>query len=98
MAKMMRLLQYPPVDDENETALEDSCGTLCNIIAGRFKSEISKVGYVELEMSHFITSRNNLVSGVSFCFTEFTKYEIVFDIDNAKRLVLETTMGVVPRR
>jgi hypothetical protein len=98
MAKMMKIVQYPPVDDENETALEDSCGTLCNIIAGRFKSEISKEGYIELEMSHFVTARNNLVSGVNFCFSEFTKYEIVFDIDGAKRLVLEVTMGVVPRR
>ena len=98
MVKMMKLLQYPPVDDENETALEDSCGTLCNIIAGRFKSEISKAGYIELEMSHFVAARNNLVAGVSFCFSEFTKYEILFDIEGAKRLVLETSLGVVPRR
>lgn len=98
MAKIMKLLQYPPVDDENEDALQDSCGTLCNIIAGRFKSEIAKAGFIELEMSHFVTSRNNMVPGVSFCFTEFDKYEITFDIDGAKRLVIETTIGAVPKR
>ena len=98
MAKIMKLLQYPPVDDENEEALQDSCGTLCNIIAGRFKSEISKAGYVELEMSHFITSRNNIVPGADFCFSEFEKFDMVFDIDGAKRLVMEITIGVVPKR
>ena len=98
MTKMMRLLQYPPVDDENEDALQDSCGTLCNILAGRFKSEISNAGYIELEMSHFIVSRNNVVPGVNFCFTEFDKYEIVFDIDGGKHLVIEITVGVVPKR
>lgn len=98
MVKVMKLLQYPPVDDENEDALQDSCGTLCNIIAGRFKSEISKAGYIELEMSHFVTARNTVVPGVDFCFSEFDKFEIVFDIDNARRLVMEITMGIVPKR
>lgn len=98
MAKMMKLLQYPPVDDENEDALQDSCGTLCNIIAGRYKSEISKAGYIELEMSHFITARNTVVPGVNFCFSEFDRYEVAFDMDGAKRLVADITMGVVPKR
>jgi hypothetical protein len=98
MARMMKLLQYPPVDDENEDALQDSCGTLCNIIAGRYKSEISKAGYIELEMSHFVTYRNNAVSGLTFCLTEFEKYEILFEMEGAKRLAVEITMGVVPKR
>ena len=98
MAKMMKLLQYPPVDEEDEDALQDSCGTLCNIVAGRYKSEISKAGYIELEMSHFITSRNSVVPGVNFCFSEFDKYEIAFDLNGTKRLVLEISMGNVPKR
>jgi len=64
--KLMKLLQYPPVDDESEDAMKDSCGTLCNIIAGRFKSEIVSAGYIELEMSHFRNFRNSSFEGISF--------------------------------
>jgi len=98
IAKMMRLLQYPPIDDESDDAMRDSCGTLCNIIAGRFKSEISKAGYVELEMSHFMNYKNNAFQGVNFCFSEYDMYQMDFSIENAKRLVIEMTMGPVPKR
>jgi hypothetical protein len=97
LPKMMHLLKYPPVDDESEDAMLDSCGTLCNIIAGRYKSEISKAGYVELEMSHFVTYRNNAFNGVAFPTSEYHLYEMTCLIDNKKRMVLEMTMGTVPR-
>lgn len=98
MPRLMKHLQYPPVDDESEDALLDSCGTLCNILAGRFKSEIVTAGYVELEMSHFMTFRNNAVPGVDFCINEFEAYTINFSLENEKRMVLEMSIGVIPRR
>jgi len=98
LPKLMKLLQYPPVDDENEDAMLDSCGTLSNIIAGRFKSEMSSAGYIELEMSHFQTYRNSAFAGVAFCRNEFDMYEVTFDIAGKKRLVMEISMGVVPKR
>lgn len=98
MPTMMKLLRYPPIDDESEKALLDSCGTLCNIIAGRYKSEISGDGYIELEMSHFQTYRNSAFDGVAFCFDEFDLYELTFEIDGKKRLMLDVSMGVVPKR
>lgn len=98
MPKIMKLLKYPPVDDENENALLDSCGTLCNILAGRFKSEIVSAGYLELEMSHFSTYRNSAVPGVGFCFNEYDLYTINFFLENEKRMVIDMTMGIVPGR
>lgn len=98
MPKLMKLLKYPPVDDENENALLDSCGTFCNIVAGRFKSEIASAGYIELEMSHFSTFRNSAVPGVDFCFDEFDFYSVNFFIENDKRIVVDMSMGVVPLR
>ena len=98
MARLMKLLQYPPVDDENEQAMLDSSGTLCNIIGGKFKSEISSAGYVELAWSHFITYRNNSVRGVDFCFSEYELYQLIFKIEGQKRLVMDLTMGTIPRR
>ena len=94
----MKLLKYPPIDDESESALLDSCGTLCNILAGRFKSEIASAGYIELEMSHFSTFRNSAVPGVDFCASEFDLYTINFLIENEKRMVIDMSMGIVPTR
>ncbi len=98
MPKMMKLLKYPPIDDESENALLDSCGTLCNILAGRFKSEIVSAGYIELEMSHFSTFRNRAVPGVDFCASEFDYYTVNFVIENEKRLVIDMSMGIIPTR
>ncbi len=98
MPRIMKNLKYPPIDDENENALLDSCGTLCNILAGRFKSEIVAGGFIELEMSHFSTFRNNAVPGVDFCFDEVDFYTVNLFIENEKRVVLDLTMGNVPKR
>ena len=97
IAKLMKLLKYPPIDDESDNAMQDSCGTLCNIISGRFKSEISSAGYVELEMSHFMNYRNSAFAGVAFCSKEYDMYELRFHLEGTKRMVLDMTMGTVPK-
>ena len=98
IVKLMKLLKYPPVDDENDDAMRDSCGTLCNIIAGRFKSEISAAGYVELEMSHFMNFRNSAFGGVAFCYNEYDMYQIDFDIQDKNRVAVYMTIRAVPHR
>lgn len=94
---LLKLLKYPLADDEDLDALADCCGTLCNIIAGAFKTEISRMGYIELEMSHFKSYRNKIISGVDFCYNERELYEISFFIKDQKRLVIEVTMGILPK-
>lgn len=98
LPKLMKLLQYPPVDDEIEQAMLDSIGTLCNIVSGRFKSEIKNAGYVDLEMSHFINYRNNAVVGIDFCSKEFDYYEMDCYIDGVRRVSFDMTMGIIPKR
>jgi hypothetical protein len=98
LPNLMKLLKYPPIDDESENAMLDSCGTLGNIVAGRFKSEISQAGYIELEMSHFVTYRNSAFTGVPFPTTEYHMFELICFLDGKKKIVLEMTMGTVPRR
>ena len=96
--KLIRSLQYPAIDDEDEKAMLDSIGTLGNIIAGRFKSEVSAAGYIELEMSAFNTFRNSAPTGIEFCFSEYELFEAAFDLEGKKRLVIDLSMGVVPKR
>ena len=98
LPQLMKLLKYPPIDDESEDAMLDSCGTLANIIAGRFKSEVSQAGFIELEMSHFMNYRNHSFNGVNFPSTEYHLYELTCLLDGKKRLVMEMTMGTVPNR
>lgn len=98
LPNLMKLLKYPPVDDESENAMLDSCGTLGNIVAGRFKSEISQAGYIEPEMSHFITYRNSAFAGIDFPSSEYHMFELTCFLDGKKRLVLEMTIGAVPRK
>jgi len=98
LPKLMRLLKYPPVDEESEDAMKDSCGTLCNIISGRFKSEIVSAGYIELEMSHFKNFRNSSFEGIDFCYAEYDLIELACNIDKGKRLVIEMTMGAIPKQ
>jgi len=94
---LLKLLKYPLADDEDLDALADCCGTLCNILAGAFKTAISKMGYLELEMSAFKSYRNKAISGVDFCYNERDKYEVSFFIKDQKRLVVEMSMGVLPK-
>ena len=97
IVQLLKKMKYPLANDEDENEMKDCCGTLCNIIAGRFKSAVSAMGYVELEMSHFSSYQNEVKEGIPFDHRERRKYEITFEIDDEKALVVELTMGAVPR-
>ena len=49
-------------------------------------------------MSHFMNYRNNAFLGVDFCYQEYNVVEIECEIAGEKRLVIEMTMGIVPKR
>ena len=97
VGKLLHLLQYPNIDDDDEDAIKDACGTLCNVIAGQFKSEIVNLGYIDVQMSHFTNYLNTAFNGVEFCSDIKEKYEISFNIQEKKRLVVEMTMGAIPK-
>src|SRR3989338_10183476 len=74
VAQLLKLLKYPEIEASDDNALKDACGTLCNVIAGRFKSEVSAMGFIELEMSHFTNYLNTSMRGVDFCTEQNEKY------------------------
>ena len=96
--ELLRLLKYPVVNYESEDALKDACGTLANILAGRFKNEMLTLGLSDLEMTHFTNYRNNALVGVDFYPKQLNKYEINIYIRDNKRLVVELTMGPVVKK
>ena len=97
IAKLLQKFNYPISDEDDQEALQDACGTLCNLIAGNFKSGLTQLGYIELFMSHYSTYLNEVVNGIPYSSFETDLYEISFDIAGKKRIVAELTMGAVPR-
>jgi hypothetical protein len=89
---------YPGLDEDNEKELEDAVGTFCNIIAGKFKLALMQLGFMELEMTHFLSYQNEVKGGVAHDRHQTRKYEIVFEIENENALIAELTLGRVPKR
>ena len=96
IAHLMWSFAYPRIDEDDDEAVLDACGTLANLIAGYFVKEIHDLGRVNLQMSHFESYLNTAVDGIGFAADETEKYEIDFWIKGSKRIVAELTMGPVP--
>ena len=94
--KLLNELQYPAViDEDDQAALLDACGTFCTIVAGNFKSGLTQLGYQELVMSHFSNYQNDVLNGVEYDPTQKELYEINFEIKGVKRIVADLTMGPI---
>ena len=82
--EMLRLFKYPYIDYDNDDEVLDGIGAVTNLIAGFYKTELARLGYVDLEMSHFRSSINTVLDGVEYCKEQTHKYEISFEIDDKK--------------
>lgn len=97
VAHLLKLLEYPEIDDDDEEQVEDACGALCNIIAGYFKHELLELGYPSLEMSAFDSYINSVVNGSAYPLKAINKYEVSYEIAGHKRLVTEMVMAPLTR-
>ena len=95
--EILRLLKYPYIDYDEDDEVLDGAGAIANLIAGKFKQEIKKLGYVDLELSPFKSFINKTGSGVQFPVDQNDRFEISFDVDNVKRLVVEMVMTAIPK-
>ncbi|MBF0387170.1 MAG: hypothetical protein HQL20_04870 [Candidatus Omnitrophica bacterium] len=97
IARLMWLLDYGRIDEDNEAEVLDACGTVTNLIAGYFVKELCGHGYIHLEMGHFTTFINAPLNGIDFHSQEKVKHEMAFFFREEKRMVLELTMGPLKR-
>jgi hypothetical protein len=88
-------LDYPLESCDDQEGMADGCGAFCNLIAGNFKNGLSSIGYQELIMSHFSTHENSVVDGVEYDQRQTGIYEISFQIDGIRRIVVDLTMGPI---
>jgi len=94
---LLRLLDYPDIDEDEEEEVEDACGAICNIIGGYFKAELHALGYPQLEMSSFESYINSVINGVNYPAKSANKYEIAYEINGQKRIVTEMVMAPLTR-
>lgn len=94
--RLLKMLEYPLIDEDDDELVLDACGTIVNLIAGFFVKEISARGYVHLQMSHFESYINSALNGIAFSTGEEKKYEVSFEINSQKRIVVDFSMGAVP--
>ena len=92
VARLMWLMDYGRINEDDDRELLESGGAVANLISGAFVKELSANGYGHLQMSHFATYMNNVVNGVDFSAQENVKHEIEFFIRGDKKLVAELTM------
>lgn len=98
LPEFLRLLQYPYIDSDDEMEVKDGCGTVANIIGGQYKRELAVLGYKDMMMSHFESEINTAVDGVGIPDGPTEKYEISFEVDGTKRLVVEMiTLATLPK-
>ncbi len=97
IAKLMWLMEYGRIDEDEDDVVLDACGTITNLIGGYFVKELSGQGFIFLEMSHFESFINTAVNGINFSPDQESKFEIEFFIRNEKKIVAELTMGKLPR-
>ena len=95
--EMLRLLKYPYIDYDDDDEVLDGMGAIANLIAGYFKKELAHLGYNDLLMSPFKSAINSVLDGVEYCKDQTQKYEISFDIDDKKRMVVELVMSPLPK-
>lgn len=94
--RLIKQLEYDIEESDGELGIMDACGTLCNLIAGNFKNGLSKIGYHPLVMSAFSTYENTPIDGVAFDSERKEIFEISFEIEGLKRIVVDLTMGKIP--
>lgn len=97
IVRLLNRLGYPDINEDDPLTLEDACGTFCNLIAGNFNAGLTQLGFNELIMSHFSTYQNEIINGVDFCSGEKFKYELTFEIDDIPQIIVEYTMGYLPK-
>jgi len=89
LAEFLALLQYPYLDFDDDFELQDGCGTLVNLIAGQYKKEMAALKYKDLSMTSFESYINSASRGIDVPKGSIYKYEISFEIEGVKRLVVE---------
>ncbi len=94
---LFKKLGYPNLDEDDQEALEDACGTFCNLISAKFRNGLIQLGYPDLIMSHFTSFQNQVTNGVEYSTSERNKYKISFEIMDEIQIVVDLTMGKIEK-
>lgn len=94
---LFKKFEYPVDDEDDSAGIKDACGSLCNLIAGSFKTGLLELDYSDIVMSAFSSFVNDSVEGVACSQENQNVYEVSFQIKKEKKLVAWLNMGRIPK-
>ncbi len=95
LVKLFRAMGFPIESDKDVDMLRDICGEFCNILAGGFKNELVKMGFINLPMSSPQLYLDNVPAGVAFSESQTKYHELSFYFWNMKAFVIDVTMAPI---
>lgn len=95
-SKLLKALGYTGFKDEDEELILENSGEFCNVIAGKFKDELAKLGYKSLITSAPIKAKNAIPGGAEFPYSQYKYYEASFYFWKKKSLVINVVMAPIP--
>ncbi len=96
LVKLFKAMGFPIENDKDVAMLRDICGEFCNIVAGSFKNELVKMGFINLPMSAPDVFLDSVAAGVAFSEGETKYHELSFYFWNMKAFVIDVTMAPIP--
>ena len=96
LVKLFKAMGFPIESEKDVGMLRDICGEFCNIVAGSFKNELVRLGFINLPMSAPQIYLDNVDSGVAFSEGETKYHELSFYFWNVKALVVDVTLAPIP--
>jgi hypothetical protein len=89
LPEFLRLMKYSYIDSDEDSEVKDGCGTFVNLIAGQYKKELANLGYKDFMISAFQSHINTTPEGVRIPQGVMEKYALSFEVEGARRLVVE---------
>lgn len=96
LINLFRALGFQKVDPKKTESMLDTCGEFCNMIAGQFKNQLTKAGYINLVMSSPQSRLWAFPEGVDFPEGVKKYHELSFYLFNTKAVVVDVAMANIP--
>ncbi|MFA5089033.1 MAG: hypothetical protein WC552_08405 [Candidatus Omnitrophota bacterium] len=94
---LLKSLGYREAEEENEPSMLKGCGEFCKTLVQKFIASLREKGYVELLASPPEAYRNSVPFGIDFSLDQFELGRTIFSLKGSKTMVVDITMGFIPR-
>ncbi len=94
--KLFKALGFTVPEDEDDSSMMDINGEFCGLLVAAFKSELVRLGYVDLVVGGPHNYKNSVMEGVEYSPDQQNKLEFSFFYWKRKAIVVELTLAAIP--